>query len=230
MAALTVMMSLAFKPAYLALLPEFERTTGCQVETIRAASADIPQRLAAGEIVDVVIGSARSIDGMIEAGNLVQPRFDLATCGVGAAVKAGAPKPDISTADALKQAVLNARSVVYSHGPSGVYLARLFERMGIAEAIASKVKRVKGVPAGESVACGEAELGFQQMSELLPVEGLDIIGPLPAEVQEITLFSAALHTRSPHRENARALIDHLCGPAAASIIESTGMSALKRQA
>lgn len=225
MSELTVMMSAGFKAAYLELAPRYERESGHRLATLWVPSADIPRRLQAGEIVDLVIGSAPSLDAMIAAGHLAKPRVDLATCGVAAAVKSGARKPDLESAEDLKRAVLHAWGVVYSQGPSGVYLEQLFERMGIAGEIAHKVKRVKGEPAGEVVARGEAELGFQQMSELLPVEGIDIVGPLPDEVQEITTFSAGVHARAPSPEAARALVEYLQAPAAASVIEASGMKA-----
>ena len=137
--------------------------------------------------------------------------------------KTGAPKPDISSGAALKRAVLAAKGIAYSTGPSGIYLIKLFERMGIAEQIKSRVKQVQGVPAGTVAARGEAELAFQQVSELLPVPGIDLVGPLPPDVQEITIFSAGLHAKAPHPDAARALVKHLTAPAAAPVIRKKGM-------
>lgn len=139
------------------------------------------------------------------------------------AVRSGAPKPDLRSGDALKRAVLAAKSIVYSTGPSGIYLAGLFQRMGIADAIKAKVKQVQGEPAGAVVARGEAEIGFQQMSELLPVPGIDIVGPLPADVQEITVFCAGVHARAKAPQEAKALVDFLTAPAAAPVIREKGM-------
>jgi len=224
MSEIKVMASAAFKEAYLELVPEFERSTGHKVVTLWVPSVQMMTRLKGGETVDLVVMSAASLaelieHGMIDAGN----RFDLAKSGVGVAVKAGAARPDISSGEALKRAVLAAKSIVYSTGPSGIYLAGLFQRMGIADQIKHKIKQVQGEPAGASVARGEAELGFQQVSELLPVPGIDLIGPLPADVQQITVFSAGLHVAARHPDAARALVSFLTAPAAAPVIRKKGM-------
>ena len=224
MAEFTVMASAAFKEAYLELVPEFERATGHRVATIWTPSAQMMSRLKGGEIVDLVILAADAIDELIELGKLAAgSRVDLARSGVAAAVRAGAPRPDISSGEALKRAVLAAKSLVYSHGPSGVYLAGLFERMGIAEQLKPKVKLVQGEPAGAVVARGEAEIGFQQMSELLPVPGIDIVGPLSADVQRITVFSIGLHVSAKAPDAARALVKFMTAPAAAPVIRRKGM-------
>ena len=216
------MLSAAFKEAYLELVPGFERATGHKVENLWVPSVQMMSRLKGGEIVDLVILSAASLDELIKAG-IVASRFDLAKSGVGVAVKAGAPRPDISSGEAVKRAVLAAKSIVYSTGPSGIYLTGLFQRMGIAETIKSQVKQVQGEPAGAAVARGEAEIGFQQMSELLPVSGIDIVGPLPADIQQITVFSAGLHAAAKQPDAARALVNFLKAPAAAPIIRKKGM-------
>jgi molybdate transport system substrate-binding protein len=129
----------------------------------------------------------------------------------------------LSSGEALKRAVLAAKTIVYSHGPSGVYLEGLFERMGIAGEIRSKLTRVEGEPAGALVARGEAELGFQQVCELLPVPGIDLVGPLPADVQEITIFSAGVHSRAKAPQAAQALVDFFKAPTAAPVIKAKGM-------
>lgn len=221
-AEIKVMLSAAFKEAYLELVPRFERATGHKVTSLWVPSVKMMGRLRDGEVVDVVILSAKSLEEMIGAG-IIANRVDLARSGVGIAVRSGAKKPDISSGDAVKRAVLAARSIVYSTGPSGIYLKGLFERMGIADAIASKVKVVQGEPAGAVVARGEAELGFQQVCELLPVPGIDIIGPLPPDIQEITIFSAGVHKRSEQAEAARALVQFLSAPEAAPVIKDKGM-------
>jgi molybdate transport system substrate-binding protein len=226
-AEIKVILSAAFKEAYLELVPRFERASGHKVTSLWCPSVQMMSRLKGGEIVDMMIMSAAALDEVIAAG-LVAPsdRYDLATCGVAVAVRAGAPRPDVSSGEAVKRAVLAARSVVYSTGPSGAYLARLFERMGIADAIRSKVKQVQGEPAGGVVARGEAEIGFQQMSELLPVAGIDIVGPLPADIQEITTFSAGIHVRSPQPAAARALGRFFKSAEAAPVIRQKGMEPL----
>jgi molybdate transport system substrate-binding protein len=222
MATIKVMLSAAFKEAYLELVPQFERATGHQVENLWVPSVQMMNRLKGGETVDLVILSAAALEDLRKAG-IVSERTDLAKSGIGVAVKAGAPKPDISSSAALKRAVLAAKGIAYSTGPSGIYLIKLFERMGIAEQIQSRVKQVQGVPAGTVAARGEAELAFQQVSELLPVPGIDFVGPLPPDVQEITIFSAGLHAKAPHPDAARALVKHLTAPAAAPVIRKKGM-------
>jgi molybdate transport system substrate-binding protein len=223
-AEIKVMAGAAFKEAYLELVPEFERTTGHKVVTIWIPSVQMMSRLKGGETVDLVIMAAGAIDELIKLGKIAPgSRVDLAKSGVGVAVRAGAPRPDISSGEALKRAVLAAKSIVYSHGPSGVYIAGLFQRMGIAEELKSKIKQVQGEPAGAVVARGEAEIGFQQMSELLPVPGIDLLGPLPADVQQITLFSAGLHVGAKEPDAARALVKFMTAPAAVPVIRKKGM-------
>jgi molybdate transport system substrate-binding protein len=219
-----VMMSAAFKEAYVELVPQFERTSEHKVSTIQIPSVDMMTRLKGGETVDLVIMAGDAIDALIADGKIVRgSRTDLARSGVGVAVRAGAPKPDIGSADALKAALLAANSVAYSTGPSGVYLVGLFRRMGIADALAPKVRQVKGEPVGAVVARGEADIGFQQVSELLPVAGITFVGPLPPEIQQITVFSAGLHTQARNPEAATALVKFLSSSAAAPVIRKTGM-------
>jgi molybdate transport system substrate-binding protein len=222
MTTIKVMASAAFKEAYKELVPQFERASGHTVETLWVPSVQMMSRLKGGETVDLVILSAASLDELMKAG-IIATRYDLAKSGVGVAVRAGAPKPDISSGEALKRAVLAAKSIVYSTGPSGIYLAGLFQHMGIAEQVKPKLKQVQGEPAGASVARGEAEIGFQQVSELLPVPGIDLVGPLPPDVQQITTFSAGLHVGAKEPDAARALVKFLTAPAAAPVIRKKGM-------
>ena len=222
MAEIKVMLSAAFKEAYLELVPPFERASGHKVESLWVPSVQMMNRLKGGETVDLVILSAASLEALRKAG-LISERTDLARSGIGVAVKSGARKPDISSGEAVKRAVLAAKGIAYSTGPSGIYLMDLFERMGIAEAIKSRVKQVQGEPAGGVVARGEAEIAFQQVSELLPVPGIDFIGPLPADIQQITVFSAGLHVAAKQPEAARALVKFLTAPAAAPVIRKKGM-------
>ena len=222
MPQIKVMLSAAFKEAYLELVPQFERATGHKVENLWVPSVQMMSRLKGGETADLVILSAASLDELRKAG-LISDRTDLARSGIGIAVKSGARKPDISSGEAVKRAVLAARGIAYSTGPSGIYLAELFQRMGIAENIKSKVKQVQGEPAGGVVARGEAEIAFQQVSELLPVPGIDFVGPLPADIQQITVFSAGLHVKARQPEAARALVKFLKAPAAVPVIRKKGM-------
>jgi molybdate transport system substrate-binding protein len=182
------------------------------------------QRIKDGEAADLIIMSSNNVDDLMKLGKLVDgSRVDVATSGVGVAVRAGAPKPDLSSTEALRNALVAAKSIAYSTGPSGVCLAALFQRMGIADAIKDKVKQVQGVPVGDVVARGDAEIGFQQVSELLPVKGIDFVGPLPADIQQTTVFSAALPPAAKNVDGAKALVRFLTAPEAAAIIRKTGM-------
>jgi molybdate transport system substrate-binding protein len=224
-AEIKVIASGGFRAAYLELVPGFERVNEHKVATVFAGSVDIMKRMQAGETCDLVIMPGASVDELIKLGKVVAgSRVDLAKSGIGVAVRAGAPKPDISSGDALKRALLAANSIAYSSSASGVYLAGLFQRMGIAEELRPKIKQSPpGVPVGELIARGEAEIGFQQISELLPVAGIDYLGPLPADIQHFTLFSSGLHIGAKEPEAAKALIDFLKGPAAAPVIKRSGM-------
>jgi len=166
-----------------------------------------------------------SIDELIKQGKIVPgSRVDLAKSGIGVAVRAGAPKPDISSGEALKRTLLAAKSIAYSSGPSGVYLIGLLQRMGIADDIKSKVKQTSpGLPVGEVIARGEAEIGFQQVSELLPIAGIDFLGPLPPDIQHITVFSGAIPTAAKQPDAGRALITFILSPAALPHIKHSGM-------
>ena len=140
------------------------------------------------------------------------------------AVRAGAPKPDISSSEALKKTLLAAKSIGYSTGPSGVYVMSLLERMGIADQVKSKLKQTpSGVRIGTIIANGEAEIGFQQISELIHEPGVDYLGPLPAEVQNITIYSAGIHSGAKQPEAAKELVKALTGPVAAPVIKKHGM-------
>jgi molybdate transport system substrate-binding protein len=222
MSNIKVMLSAAFKEAYLELLPQFERASGHTVESLWVASVQMMSRLKGGEAVDLVILSAASLDELRKAG-IVTERTDLVKSGIGVAVKAGAPRPDISSGAAVKRAVLAAKGVAYSTGPSGLYLVGLFQRMGIADQIKHKVTQTQGQPSGGVVARGDAEIAFQQISELLPVPGIELVGPLPPDIQEITIFAAGLHAHAKSPDAAKALVKFLTSPVAAPVIRSKGM-------
>ena len=224
-AEVKVMAANAVKEAYLELVTAFEKSTGHKVTTIWGGTEGVAKRISGGEVVDIVIIAALNIDKLIAEGKLVSgSRADFAKSGVGIAVRTGLPKPDISSTEAVKRAVLAANSVAYSSGPSGFYVADLFKRMGITDQIKDKVRQpASGVQVGELVARGEADLGFQQISELLHVKGVDYLGPLPPEIQNITIYSAGLHTAAPAPDAARALVKSLTSPQAAPIIKKIGM-------
>jgi molybdate transport system substrate-binding protein len=220
-----VLSSLATREAYLELVPQFERLAGHKVTTTWAGTTDIMKRMAAGEIYDLVVSSSKSLDDLIKQGKIAGGSpVVLAKCGIGVAVKAGAPRPDVGSPEAFKQAVLAAKTVGYSTGPSGVYLAGLFERMGIGEAVKAKTRQVaSGMTVGPIIANGEAELGFQQVSELAHVDGVDYIGPLPEPLQNITVFSAGIHASAPQADAAKALVAFLTTPAAGSVMKKHGL-------
>ncbi len=220
-----VMSTGAVKETYLELVPQFEMSTGHKVVTIWSGTADMMKRLKGGESVDLVIIGADSLDELIKLGK-IEPgsRVDLAKSGVGVAVRKGARKPDISSDNAVKLMLLSASSIGYSTGPSGVYLDGLFQRMGVADQLKSKLKRPpSGASVGEMIARGEVEIGFQQVSELIHVNGIDFLGPLPPTIQQITLFSSGIHTGATKPDAAKALAKFLTSPSAAAVLKKNGM-------
>jgi molybdate transport system substrate-binding protein len=222
---LKVLSSNGIKEAYLEFIPLFERTTGHKVTTLWAGMIDIFKRTAAGETYDLVIVVGTALDELIKQGKIVAAtRADLVTSGVGVAVPIGAAKPDLSSRDSVKSALLSAKSIAFSSGPSGVYLTELFERLGIAAAVKEKIKQSPpGTPVGQLISQGDAELGFQQVSELLHYPGIAFLGPLPPEIQHISVFSGGVHAGSAHPDAAKALIDFIKSPAAVPAIQRSGM-------
>ena len=221
-----VLASIALKGIYLELAPRFESASRCKLATEWAGADPVLKRIQAGESADLVIGPAKLIDALIALGRIVRgSRADIARSGVGVAVKKGAPRPDISSGEALKRVLLAAKSIAYSSGPSGVYLAGLFERMGIADRLRPKVTQTPpGTFVGELVARGDAEIGFQQVAELLHVgDAIDFVGQLPADIQQVTVFSGGIHAAATAPDAARALLQFLTGPDAAEVIRSKGM-------
>jgi molybdate transport system substrate-binding protein len=229
-AEIRVMISGGLAAAYNALVPEFERSTGHKVITAYGPSMGttanaIPVRLERGEPADVLILVGYALGDLIKQGKVVpDSRADLVKSKIGVAVKAGAPKPDISSPDALKRALLAAKSVAYSDSASGVYIStEMFQRLGIADAMKDKARKIPATPVAEIVAHGDAEIGFQQFSEMLPVPGIDIVGPLPDELQKVTVFSAGIASVSKQPDAGRALIKFLASPAASAAIIKTGL-------
>ena len=229
-AEVRVMISGGLTAAYKALVPEFERGTGHKVLTAYGPSMGtttnaIPIRLERGEPADVLIMVGYALGDLVKNGKVVaDSRVDLVKSLIGIAVKTGAPKPDISSPDALKRSLLAAKSVAYSDSASGVYVStEMFGKLGIAEAMKDKARKIPATPVGEIVARGDAEIGFQQVSELKPVEGIDIVGPLPDELQKITIFSAGIATVSKEPDAGKALIKFLASPAARAELIKSGM-------
>lgn len=229
-AEIKVMNSGGFAAAYLELAPEFERATGNTITTawgpsMGVAPDAIPMRLRRGEPVDVLIMVGYALGDLIKQGKVIaDSRVDLARSKMGMAVRAGAPKPDISSVEAFKRALIAARSIAYSDSASGVYVStELFQRLGIADAVLPKSKEVKSERVGNVVARGEAEIGFQQISELLPVQGIDLVGPLPPELQKITVFSAGVAVGAKDPSAAKALLEFLASPAAIPAIKKSGL-------
>lgn len=225
-----VMTSGGFTAAYNELTPQYESATRDKVLTAYGASQggapdSIPSRLDRGEPADIVILAAPALEELIKKGKVVPgSRVDLVRSTIGMAVRAGAPKPDISTVDALKRTLLDAKSIAYSASASGTYLStELFQKLGIADQVLPKSKRIVSERVGTVVARGDAELGFQQVSELLPIEGIDYVGPLPAEVQKVTLFSAGIVVGAKEPEAAKALIRYFTSADAAPVISKTGL-------
>lgn len=227
---LRVMTSGGFAAAYLELVPEFEAAGGVDVDTAFGASMggapdSIPSRLDRGEKVDLVILARSALDALVEKGQVAGgSRVDLVRSGIGMAVRAGAARPDIGSVEALVKTLLDAESIAYSASASGTYLStELFPRLGISDRLKDKSRRIESERVGAVVARGEAQIGFQQVSELLPIEGIDYVGPLPSEVQRVTVFSAGIAADAANPEGARALIRFLTSPAAFRTILRAGL-------
>ena len=229
-ANIQVITSGAFAEALKALVPEYEKQSPNKViisygSSMGTAPDSIPSRLARDEKFDVLILASPALDSFIKSG-AVQPgtRVDLVASVIGVAVKAGAPKPDISTVPALRQALLNAKSVAYSASASGTYLStELFPKMGIAEQMSKTAKKIYSERVVTVVARGDAELGFQQVSELIPIPGIDFIGEIPSEVQQTVLFSAGITSNVGNVDASRDLIAFLASPKAVPTIQKAGL-------
>ena len=230
-----VMISAGFYGVYSELGPAFERTTGHHLVTTRGPSMGdspeaIPTRLARGETADVVILDGASADELVKR-RLVRAgsKIELARSQIGMVVRAGAAKPDIGSVEAFRNALLSAKSIAYSDSGSGTYLSStLFAKLGVADQVAGKSRKVRGPPSGEPVAAvvarGEAEIGFQQVSELIHVPGVAFVGAIPAELQPGFSFAGAIVIAAQQPEAADALIRFLASPAAAPTITNAGLT------
>jgi molybdate transport system substrate-binding protein len=232
-AELHVMTSGGFTAAYKLLGPKFTTSTGNTLDTILGPSMGkspeaIPNRLERGESADVVIMVGYALDDLIKQSKVIPgSRVELADSRIGMVVRDGAPKPDISSVESLKETLLHARSIAYSDSASGVYIEReLFKKLGIEDQVKSKAKMVPRIPVASVVANGDYEVGFQQVSELLPVPGATFVGKIPESVQSVTRFAAGIPVGARHPQEAKALLDYLASPAAQPDVRSTGLDSV----
>jgi molybdate transport system substrate-binding protein len=216
---LQLISSMATRAVLRELAARCEDATGHAVHTEAGGGVDVAKRVRAGSAPDLVVLASDVIDALIAEGHLRPPRVDLVKSGVAVAVRAGAPRPDITSGEALRQAVLSSPTLSYSTGPSGTHLERTFERGGVLAEIRGRiVVPPPGTPVGTLVADGRAALGFQQLSELATLPGIDVVGPLPPDVQILTVFAGAVATQCDRPDAARAVLDFMSSPAAADVI------------
>jgi len=224
-ADINVVSTQATEEAYKELVAQFEKASGHKVTTFFSGTLNVQKKLADGEPYDLIIMAGPAIDEQIKLGKAVAgSRVDVAKSGTGMAVRKGAAKPDISSADALKKTLLTVKSIGYSTGPSGLYMLSVFEKLGIAGEVKGKLRQTpSGVFVGTLIANGDTEVGFQQISELVHFAGIDYVGPLPGDLQRMTMFSAGLHSGAKQADAARALVKFLTAPAAAPVIRKHGL-------
>jgi len=230
---LHVMISGGFAPAYQHMVPVYEKQTGNDVVTAWGPSMGdtpqaIPNRLAHGEPADVVIMVGYSLDQLIKEGRVIPgSRVELADSRIGMVVKTGAARPDIGSVDALRQTLLAAKSIAYSDSASGTYIHdELFRKLGIEDRVAGKAKMIPRVPVGTVVADDEYQLGFQQVSELLAVKGVELVGKIPESLQSVTRYAAGIPVSAAHPAEAKALLRFMASPGEAREIAATGMDPL----
>jgi molybdate transport system substrate-binding protein len=227
-AEIKVLTAGAFKQVLLMLVPDFEKQTGHKVIVENDTVGALAKRIEGGEVFDLAVLTPAAVNDLSSKGKFVAgSRTNLGRVGVGVVVREGAPKPDISSVDAFKKALLAAKSVAYidpaAGGSSGIYVAGLLDRLGVAAEVKPKAKLIPGGAVAEHIARGEAELGIHQISEILPVKGVTLVGPLPADIQNYTVYAAGLGAHGKESEAAKALLKTLSGPAAADVLKSKGM-------
>jgi molybdate transport system substrate-binding protein len=225
---LKVLTAGAFKSSVVALGPEYEKASGNKLVIDNDTVGGLVKKVENGEPFDVIVLSPAAIDELAAKGKIAPfSRTNLARVGVGVMVKTGAPKPDISTVDAFKKAVLDAKSVSFidpaSGGSSGIYVAKLLERLGIADQVKPKEKLKDGGYVADVISSGEAELGIHQISEIVPHEGVTLVGPLPKEIQNYTVYAAGVGPNTKYPDEARKLIAVFSGPSAQALFKSKGM-------
>jgi molybdate transport system substrate-binding protein len=224
-ATLKMISSMATRELLSALAARHQQQTGQPVNAESGGGVDVAKRVDQGEAFDVVVLAANAIDKLIAAGRVLPGRVDLVESGVAIAVRQGAHRWPVATEDDVRRAVQSAASLSFSTGPSGVYLEQLFQRWGILDEVRPRiVVPPPGVPVGSLVAGGKAELGFQQLSELMNLPGIDVLGPLPPAIQTLTVFSGGVCAASGSQPQARALLDFLASPATAELKRQHGMA------
>jgi molybdate transport system substrate-binding protein len=222
----------AYKQVVLALVPDFEKQTGHKVVVDNGTTGQLKKRIEGGEAFDLLVITPAVVDEMIASGKLVAgSHVNLASVGVGVVVKEGTPKPDISTVEKFKEALLKAKTVAYidpaSGGSSGIYVDKLLVKLGIADQIKPKAKLKQGGHVADLIVSGEAELGIHQISEIVPVKGAALVGPLPKEIQSTTTYAAGLSASAKDKDAVKELIEYLSGPDAAVVLKSKGMEPAK---
>jgi molybdate transport system substrate-binding protein len=227
-AEIKVLTAGAFKQVLLAMLPQFERQSGHKAIVDNDTVGALTKRVEAGEAFDLAVLTPTAVDSLSKKGKLVPGSGrNLARVGIGVVVKEGAPKPDIGSVDAFKKALLAASSIAYidpaAGGSSGIYVAGLLDRLGIAAEMKGKSRLISGGAVAEHVARGEAELGIHQISEILPVKGIALVGPLPAEIQSHTIYAAGVGANARQPDAAKDLLKALTGPSVAEVLRSKGM-------
>ena len=224
-APISVLSSNGVREAVSELVPQFEKATGHRVQVVWDGTLNIKKRIGSGEVADLVIMPAEDVDGLIASGGLTPgSRVDLAKSIIGVAVRSGVTKPDISTSEKLKAVLLAAKSIVISSGPSGVYLLELLEKQGILGTLRPRIKQLaSGQSVGEALARGEGDLGFQQVSELLHVSGMTFVGPLPADIQRVTIFAGGVPKTAKDAAVAREFLTFLRNPRNAAVLKKAGL-------
>lgn len=225
-AEIKVLSAASMAPAMKEIGLQFEQGTGHKLSMQFDVTAAIKKKIDAGEPFDVVVSTRGGIDDLIKAGKVIATtRTDLAHAGMGVAVRAGAPKPDLSSVDAFRRTLLDAKSITYSQeGPTGRHLASVLQRLGIAEQVKSKTKlQVGGARVAQAVAEGEAELGFTALSIILLTRGAEVAGPFPSELQDYAVFTTGIAVNAAEAEAAKALVKFLAGPVAAPVLKAKGM-------
>jgi molybdate transport system substrate-binding protein len=232
-AEIHVMVSGALTGAFRDLVPHYERTTGYKLVIAWGPSSGtsreaIPVRLESGETADVLIMVAPALDKLVAEGKFPsQSRAEIARSRIGVAVRKGASRPDVGSVDALRRTLLEANSIGYSEGASGVYVAtELLSRLGIADQVAGKARKITGQLVGEALARGEIEVGLQQISELIAVSGIDYVGALPDEIQKVSVIAAAIARDAREPRGAKALVDFLSSSQAAPALVESGLDAV----